>query len=585
MERVKRLPYGMTDFERIIREKYYYVDKTDYIEKIEDVSSFFFFVRPRRFGKSLFLNMLAIYYDCNRKEQFEEVFGGLKIGKNPTENRNKYLVLSLNFSSVPSSPEEMVPAFNVYCCDMLAAFVMKYVHLIGDDVLAEVLKRVDEKISATSMLSYVCSMLELKGLKMYLVLDEYDNFANNVLVNHGEPVYHNYTHGDGFFRTFLKIVKDYSKTVIERMYITGVSPVTMDDLTSGFNIADNYSSDARFNNMIGFNEAEVREMLEYYQSQGKFTQPVDEIITLMKPWYDNYCFAEDSLDEPPMYNSDMVLYFTNRLVGFGQAPKDMLDTNIRTDYNKLRHLLKVDKQFGENASVIKEVVEKGYTTGVIADTFPALDIVKTKNFKSLLYYYGMLTISGYEMGELQLRIPNLTVREQLYGYIIDIYKDTADLYIDTDALTERCKHMAYFGEWQPYFEYIADRLNSQSSIRDFIEGEAHVKAFMLAYLGLSNYYIVRPEYESNKGYADLFMQPRLVKLPDMKFSYCIELKYAKRDAPEEKIEQLLEEARTQLKQYATSEWIQQDKGTTKLKCIALVFHGWKLVRVECVEEE
>ena len=286
-----------------------------------------------------------------------------------------------------------------------------------------------------------------------------------------------------------------------------------------------------------------------------------------------------------MYNSDMVLYFTNRLVGFGEPPEDMLDTNIRTDYNKLRHLLKVDKQFGENASVIKEVVEKGYTTGMLVDTFPAQDIVKTKNFKSLLYYYGMLTISGTRGPMVVLSIPNLVVREQLYGYITNIYQSTANLSIDLDRLNDLMYDMSYLGEWQPYFEYIADRLNSQSSIRDFIEGEAHVKAFMLAYLGLSNYYIVRPEYESNKGYADLFMQPRLFKLPDMKFSYCIELKYAKRDAPEAEIEHLLEEARTQLRQYAASEWIRQDKGTTRLKCIALVFHGWKLVRVVCVEEE
>ena len=192
----------------------------------------------------------------------------------------------------------------------------------------------------------------------------------------------------------------------------------------------------------------------------------------------------------------------------------------------------------------------------------------------------MLTINGMEMGEPVLSVPNWAVREQLYGYMADIYKDTADLYLETDKLVDRMKRMAYKGEWENYFRYIAERLDSQSSIRDFMEGEAYVKTFILAYLGLTHYYIARPEYESNKGYADIFLQPRLLQLPDMVYSYCIEVKYAKRDTSDTEIEKLLVDAKKQLKQYATSEWIAHDKGNTELKSIALVFQGWKLVRVE-----
>ena len=354
----------------------------------------------------------------------------------------------------------------------------------------------------------------------------------------------------------------------------------MDDLTSGFNIADNYSSSPIFNNMMGFNEQEVRALIDYYKSCIELPHSTDELIDIMKPWYDNYCFSIDSLDEPPMYNSDMVLYFMNRYLLNKRIPNNMLDANIRTDYNKLRHLIHVDKTFGENASVVQEIVEKGSTTGIIIDSFPAEDIVKTRNFKSLLYYYGMLTISGMEMGEPILSVPNWAVREQLYGYMADIYKDSADLYLETDKLVDRMKRMAYKGEWENCFTYIADRLNAQSSVRDFIEGEAYVKTFILAYLGLTHYYIARPEYESNKGYADIFLQPRLLQLPDMVYSYCIEVKYAKRDASDTEIEKLLSNAKIQLKQYAASEWIHQDKGTTELKSIALVFQGWKLVRVK-----
>lgn len=573
---IKKIPYGMTDFERIILENYYYVDKTQYIAKVEKVTSFFFFVRPRRFGKSLFLNMLGLYYDINQKDKFEKIFGNLYIGKHPTPDRNKYLVLTLNFSSVAANMDRLEETFNTYCKIVMDGFAERNAHLLGK----EAVEKLHELKTGDALLGSLCQSAQNKGQKIYLILDEYDNFANNILVDYGNERYRSITHGSGFFRSFLKVVKDYSSSVIERIFLTGVSPVTMDDLTSGFNIADNYSSNSAFNNMIGFNEYEVRALIDYYKSCIELPHSTDELIDIMKPWYDNYCFSIDSLDEPPMYNSDMVLYFMNRYLLNKRIPNNMLDANIRTDYNKLRHLIHVDKTFGENASVVQEIVEKGSTTGIIIDSFPAEDIVKTRNFKSLLYYYGMLTISGMEMGEPILSVPNWAVREQLYGYMADIYKDSADLYLETDKLVDRMKRMAYKGEWENCFTYIADRLNAQSSVRDFIEGEAYVKTFILAYLGLTHYYIARPEYESNKGYADIFLQPRLLQLPDMVYSYCIEVKYAKRDASDAEIEKLLSNAKIQLKQYAASEWIHQDKGTTELKSIALVFQGWKLVRVE-----
>lgn len=505
--------------------------------------------------------MLSHYYDINQKDKFDKIFGELYIGKHPTPDRNKYLVLALNFSSVASSMERLEESFNTYCKIVMTGFAERNAHLLGE----EAVEKLRELKTGDALLGSLCQSANSKGQKIYLILDEYDNFANNILVDYGNERYRSITHGSGFFRGFLKVVKDYSNSVIERIFLTGVSPVTMDDLTSGFNIAANYSNSPTFNNMMGFNEQEVRTLIDYYKSYRKLPHTTNELIDIMKPWYDNYCFALKALKEPSMYNSDMVLYFMNHYMLNEDIPENMLDANIRTDYNKLRHLIHVDRTFGENASMVQEIVEKGSTTGIIADSFPAEDIIKPEYFKSLLYYYGMLTISGMEMGEPRLSVPNWAVREQLYGYMTDIYKDSADLYLETDKLVDRMKRMAYKGEWENYFKYIADRLNAQSSIRDFIEGEAFVKTFILAYLGLTHYYIARPEYESNKGYADIFLQPRLLQLPDMVYSYCIEVKYAKRDASDTEIEKLLTDAKTQLKQYATSEWIQQDKGTTELK--------------------
>ena len=230
----KLIPYGMTDFPAIIRNNYYYVDKTEYIRQIEQTARFFFFVRPRRFGKSLFLNMLECYYDCKTEKQFDELFGNLYVGKHPTPDRNKYLVLKMSFSSIVSDPEKMEASFNSNCDMIFTDFCLKYADLLPPDTL----EMVQQKEVASEKLTAVCLSLRRQGLKMYLILDEYDNFANNVLVNYGNTRYRSLTHGDGFLRNFLKTVKEYTDRVVERMYITGVSPVTMDDLTSGFNMEE-----------------------------------------------------------------------------------------------------------------------------------------------------------------------------------------------------------------------------------------------------------------------------------------------------------------------------------------------------------
>ena len=213
---IKKIPYGMTDFERIILENYYYVDKTQYIAKVEKVTSFFFFVRPRRFGKSLFLNMLGLYYDINQKDKFEKIFGNLYIGKHPTPDRNKYLVLTLNFSSVAANMDRLEETFNTYCKIVMDGFAERNAHLLGK----EAVEKLHELKTGDALLGSLCQSAQNKGQKIYLILDEYDNFANNILVDYGNERYRSITHGSGFFRSFLKVVKDYSSSVIERIFLS-----------------------------------------------------------------------------------------------------------------------------------------------------------------------------------------------------------------------------------------------------------------------------------------------------------------------------------------------------------------------------
>lgn len=420
----KGIPYGVTDFRMIREENYYYVDKTRYISLLEDVARFFFLIRPRRFGKSLFVNMLTWYYDINRKELFNDLFGDLYIGQHPTDEQGKYLILSFNFSAVNPDPDKLMESFEWHCHLRFMEFANAYVSYFEPGFV----KSVENAPSAAAKFSYIISKAGERDVPIYLVIDEYDNFSNAVLANAGNTHYKALTHGAGFFRFFFNLIKEGAtgNGPIKRMFITGVSPVTMDDVTSGFNIGTNMSCDARFNNIIGFSEQELRGMLSYYKEVGDISDSIDDLIGMMKPWYDNYCFSSDSLNEP-MYNSDMVLYFLNNYLPHKKAPSNMIDNNIRTDYNKLRHLIRLDKTFGLNASIIQEIITNGSIVTEIKTAFPAEDLAKPDNFKSLLYYYGLLSIQGIKRGDTVLGIPNLTVREQLYGYLIEAYRE-ADLF-------------------------------------------------------------------------------------------------------------------------------------------------------------
>lgn len=569
----KGIPYGVTDFRMIREENYYYVDKTRYISLLEDVARFFFLIRPRRFGKSLFVNMLTWYYDINRKELFNDLFGDLYIGQHPTDEQGKYLMLSFNFSAVNPDPDKLMESFEWHCHLRFMEFANAYATYFEPGFV----KSVENAPSAAAKFSYIISKAGEQDMPIYLVIDEYDNFSNAVLANAGNTHYKALTHGAGFFRFFFNLIKEGAtgNGPIKRMFITGVSPVTMDDVTSGFNIGTNMSCDARFNNIIGFSEQELRGMLSYYKEVGDILDSIDDLIGMMKPWYDNYCFSSDSLNEP-MYNSDMVLYFLNNYLPHKKAPSNMIDNNIRTDYNKLRHLIRLDKTFGLNASIIQEIITNGSIVTEIKTAFPAEDLAKPDNFKSLLYYYGLLSIQGIKRGDTVLGIPNLTVREQLYGYLIEAYRE-ADLFeLDMSNLNNLVKDMAYDGIWEPAFRYFASELERQSAIREFIEGEAHVKGFLLAYLGLTRAFIIFPEHESNKGYADFYMMPDLLHQPEIAYSYIVEVKYARRDASDAEIAALRQEAAEQLRRYAADPKVQTTKGHTLLRLITLIFKGWNL---------
>ena len=579
-QNVKRLPYGINDFEAVIEQNQYYVDKTMYLPLLENQPSNIIFIRPRRFGKSIFLSMLHAYYDCSKKEKFQTLFGDLWVGKHPTPLQGRYQVLHLDFSYVGGSIDKLEENFDMYLRVKLDGFMRIYQEFYLTDFKEKFFKT----DSATEKLALLQDETATKGIPLYLIIDEYDNFTNTVLNEQGENVYWAITHADGFYRDVFKKFKG----MFERIFITGVSPVTLDDVTSGFNIGWHISTKPEFNQMLGFSLEEVRKMFAYYKEVGGIpaTSDIEVMIDEMKPWYDNYCFSEDALkNQSKVFNCDMVIYYLRNYMDRGEAPKQMIDPNTMTDYNKMKKLLLLDKLDGNRKGIIRTIAETGQIVTSLENTFPASRLTNPQTFTSLLFYYGMLTIKDTFGDMLILGIPNNNVRKQYYGYLLEQYQE--EKFVDLTQMKILFTYMALEGKWRDALEAMAKAYENVSSVRDGIESERNLQGFFMAYLNLNNYYYTAPELELNHGYCDFFLLPNLTHYAT-KHSYILELKVlSKKDyeaKPEDgklsKAEVQWQEAEEQIKRYAMAPRVEALRQGTTLHKIIMQFVAGKLVRME-----
>ena len=579
-QNVKRLPYGINDFEAVIEQNQYYVDKTMYLPLLENQPSNIIFIRPRRFGKSIFLSMLHAYYDCSKKEKFQTLFGDLWVGKHPTPLQGKYQVLHLDFSYVGGSIDKLEENFDMYLRVKLDGFMRIY----QDSYLEDFKEKFFKSDSATEKLALLQDETATKSIPLYLIIDEYDNFTNTVLNEQGEKVYWAITHADGFYRDVFKKFKG----MFERIFITGVSPVTLDDVTSGFNIGWHISTKPEFNQMLGFSLEEVRKMFAYYKEVGGIptTSDIEVMIDEMKPWYDNYCFSEDALkNQSKVFNCDMVIYYLRNYMDRGEAPKQMIDPNTMTDYNKMKKLLLLDKLDGNRKGIIRTIAETGQIVTSLENTFPASRLTNPQTFTSLLFYYGMLTIKDTFGDMLILGIPNNNVRKQYYGYLLEQYQE--EKFVDLTQMKILFTYMALEGKWRDALEAMAKAYEDVSSVRDGIESERNLQGFFMAYLNLNNYYYTAPELELNHGYCDFFLLPNLTHYAT-KHSYILELKVLpKKDyeaKPEDgkfsKAEVQWQEAEEQIKRYAMAPRVEALRQGTTLHKIIMQFVAGKLVRME-----
>ena len=602
------IPYGMADFRAIRREGFLYVDKTRFVRELEN-ERHVFFLRPRRFGKTCWVSILEQYYDRTRKDGFEALFAGTDIGREPTANRGRYAVLRLNFSAFSKRLETLEERFEEYCDTRLRGMLEANADVFSE----ELTRRILLAPTMGARLNELFLHADRLGVRLCLLIDEYDNFANTILAGEGEAAYHAVTHGSGFFRDFFATLKAGTESGnLERLFITGVSPVTMDDVTSGFNIGANISFRAKYNEMVGFTETEVRDLVEMYRDLGVFDEDADAAMAVMREWYNGYRFAKGVTED--IYNTDMVLYYLKHSIPNDEGPDHLIDTNVRVDYMKLRHLVVVNRDatlaaeraaraevplrvsnsaelrnaqalgLNGNFDVLREVIAEGRVDSDLSPSFPVDQLGQRENFLTLLHCFGLLSIQGAVDGRLRLCIPNQTVRRLMYGYLRDAYRDVGVFSVDLLAFEDLTWAMARDGAWRPAVDYLADALRRQTSVRDYVQGERLLQGFLAAYLGASSCFVFRTERELGKGYADMVLVPLTARYPTLRHGYMIELKYLKRDRDGEALmRSVLDAAKEQLRGYLADERLARQHPSVRFTGLALVFRGWELVAAEAVD--
>ena len=602
------IPYGMADFRAMRLGGYLYVDKTRFLRDLEG-ERYAFLLRPRRFGKTCLLSLLEHYYDRTRQDEFETLFAGTDIGQHPTAERGRHVVLRFNFSAFDDTLTTLRERFEGYCQTRLRGALEANADLFP----APVAQRVLSAPGVDGMFNELFMHAERERIPLYVLIDEYDNFANTVLAHDGVDAYHAFTHGGGFLRSFFATLKAGTESAnLERLFITGVSPVTMDDVTSGFNIGSNLSFDKKYNELLGFTETEVRGLVKLYGERGVFKQDADAALATMREWYNGYRFALRA--EDVVYNTDMVLYYLKHSIPNDTGPERLIDDNVRIDYQKLRHLLVVNRQasalatgadapsnraelqdaselrdarelaLNGNFDLLRHVAAHGEVDSELSPSFPVQQLGQRENFLTLLHCLGLLSIRRVAAGHTRLGIPNQTVRRLLYGYLRDAYRDAEVFSVDLLAFEQLTWAMARDGSWRPAVEFLADALRRQTSVCDYVDGERLLQGFLAAYLGAAGCFVFHTEAELGKGYADMLLTPLTAKHPALRHGYVLEIKYLRRDSRSDAgVQEAMDGARRQLSRYLADERLPREHPEVAFTGLALVFRGWELAACEAID--
>ena len=549
---MKKLPYGISNYDELVEGNYYYVDKTKYIEKLESLEEKrIMFLRPRKFGKTLFTSVLENYYDVNKKDKFEELFKETYIGKNPTEMKNSYYILRFNFSGINTKDEETtMQGFKDKVIEAVQKFINKY----------ELDFYINPDLSTEALLGslFIAFENQRKEEKLYVIIDEYDHFANELLGFRTDN-FKSLVSKNGKVRKWYEVLKEGTESVIDRIFITGVAPITLDSMTSGFNIIFDLTQDLRFNEMMGFTAEELQTLMK---EQNISVKEQKELLPIMKENYDGYKFSKDG--KVQIYNSNMSLYFLNSYISFGKVPDELVDVNIASDYSKIGNMLRLCK--GENRLDIieKTVSGEGIATSIVQQFNPAIDFGE-REMLSMLYYLGYLTIVGEDIGDPVLKVPNQVIKDIYAEYFLKVLREEADFVIDVNY-NEIAREILKEGKVDKLLNLLQEYLSNLSN-RDYQNfDEKYIKIMFYCIARSTKKFIVKTELELGRNYSDIVLMP---KDPNKGYySIMIEFKYLKR-TEENKLAEKQEEARTQIEKYSNTEEMKAIQNLNKYTVVVI----------------
>ena len=550
---MKKLPYGISDYERLVENEYYYVDKTIYIGQLENLAEpYIMFLRPRKFGKTLFTSTLENYYDIKKADKFEKLYKNTYIGKNPTKLKNSYHILKFNFSGIDTANEETtIKGFKNEVASSIHLFVEKYGMDFYINLESEAENILDNLIKAFS--------IQKPEQKIYVIIDEYDHFANELL-GFNTNQFKNLVSKNGKVRKWYEILKKGTESVVDRIFITGVAPITLDSLTSGFNISSDKTQNDKFNSMMGFTEAELKELMK---NQEITQEEQEKLIPIMKENYDGYRFSLHGKEK--IYNSNMTLYFLNNYLESRTIPIQLIDMNIASDYSKLGKMLDLCKGEEREKVIEKTVSGEGIISEITQKFNPAIDFTET-DLISMLYYLGYLTIAGEVFEKPELKIPNRVMKEIYSSYFLEILSKNTDLQIVESDYNQMLQEIALEGKIDTIIAKVQEYLK-QLSNRDYVKfDEKYVKLIFFCIAMNLKIFRLKSEMEIQRKYPDILLIP---KDPSKGYKgVMIEFKYLKK-GEEEKLKEKQEEAKKQIEEYGEMEEIKELKNIYQYTVVAV----------------
>ncbi len=580
-----RIPYGQSDFATIRREGLFYVDKTPFLSVLENPMSayvYVVFLRPRRFGKSTILSMLSHYYDIAKADQFDELFTGLWIHEHPTPLHNKFLILWFDFSQVATGrgPEALFRTF----FDVIRSSVTNFVLSYGDRVpnLRGFLERLETFRDPESVLGMLLSIIKASGLQLYVLIDEYDHFANRLLAACDENVYNTIVKDTGFVRSFYATLKTGTGSgTVARLFMTGVTPLMLDDMSSGFNITSNISMAPDFDNFAGFTRIDVERAIEEFvtarpQLQGELADRT-KLFETLKAYYDGYRFSSNAAEG--LFNSDMVLYFLRELATKKAFPRELLDRNVRTAYEHLGHVgAPGSVSMDERRTIFETILSERSIRSPLVEQF-GVKLLETRSaFISLLYYLGMLTLraGGEAAGQDELEIPNRIIRELQWEHLAKHLDQQANFAIDTTHLSSTLESMGLRGDIAPLLNLFHERIIQHFAIKDTRKlDERTIKLLFMMYVSLGKVFYALSEKEFAQCYCDLFLAAA-PNIPGLRYAWMIEFKYLETNAKEPAIEMAFAAAALQVERYSKdTTLLPMLVGKQELRCGTMVFIGTK----------